>query len=149
MQVHQLQQEHTRRASRRVGRGGKRGKTAGRGTKGQKARAGHSIRPEMRDLIKKLPKRRGHGKNRSRTVNDGVVKPTVVNLDVLEAAAQIEREVTPLALVEAGLVRRRGGRVPAVKILSRGELKKQITVTGCTLSAAARTKIEATGGSVA
>jgi len=44
-----------------VGRGGKRGKTAGRGTKGQNARAGRKKRPELRDIIKKLPKRRGYG----------------------------------------------------------------------------------------
>jgi large subunit ribosomal protein L15 len=48
-----------RRKSIVVGRGGKRGKTSGRGGKGQTARAGHKIRPEIRDLIKKLPKRRG------------------------------------------------------------------------------------------
>ncbi len=39
-----------------IGRGGKRGKTSGRGHKGQNARAGTSKRPEMRDIIKKLPK---------------------------------------------------------------------------------------------
>ena len=43
-----------------VARGGKRGKTAGRGTKGQKARAGHKIRPEIRDVIMRLPKLRGY-----------------------------------------------------------------------------------------
>ena len=46
--------------SRRVGRGGKRGKTSGRGGKGQTARSGNKIRPEWRDLIKKIPKRRGY-----------------------------------------------------------------------------------------
>ncbi|HEY4495498.1 MAG TPA: uL15 family ribosomal protein, partial [Candidatus Paceibacterota bacterium] len=60
MQLHQLQRNKKARKGIRVGRGGKRGKTSGRGTKGQKARAGHRIRPEIRDAIKKLPKRRGY-----------------------------------------------------------------------------------------
>ena len=46
-----------------VGRGGKRGKTSGRGTKGQNARAGRKKRPEMRDFIKRIPKLRGRGKS--------------------------------------------------------------------------------------
>ena len=52
------------RPYRRVGRGqaSTRGKTSGRGGKGQTARAGNKRRPELRDIIKKLPKRRGYGK---------------------------------------------------------------------------------------
>lgn len=59
-----------KRPYRRVGRGqsSTRGKQSGRGGKGQTARAGHKIRPALRDIIKKLPKRRGYGKNRGRTV---------------------------------------------------------------------------------
>src|SRR5512145_1013549 len=60
MQIQDLKSRTKRPQSARVGRGGKRGKTSGRGTKGQKARAGHKIRPEIRDLIKKLPKLRGY-----------------------------------------------------------------------------------------
>src|SRR5665213_1367859 len=58
-----------KRPYRRVGRGqaSTRGKQSGRGGKGQTARAGHKIRPELRDIIKKIPKRRGYGKNRGRT----------------------------------------------------------------------------------
>ena len=66
MQLHQLQPKHSKKRKKIVGRGGKRGKTSGRGHKGQKARAGHRIRPEERDAIKKIPKKRGHGKNRAR-----------------------------------------------------------------------------------
>ncbi len=85
MQSNTLKPQHSRITSPRVGRGGKRGKTSGRGTKGQNARAGHKKRPEMRDLIKKIPKLRGHGKNRSRTVH---VKPgyKVINIGALEQA---------------------------------------------------------------
>src|SRR3990167_4622491 len=49
---------------KRVGRGGKRGTTSGRGTKGQKSRAGHRIRPAIRDLLIRIPKLRGY-KNKS------------------------------------------------------------------------------------
>ena len=63
MQFHNLQAKTKRKFSRQVGRGGTRGKTAGRGTKGQNARAGHKKRPEMRDIIKPIPKLRGRGKS--------------------------------------------------------------------------------------
>ena len=61
-----------KRPYRRVGRGqsSTRGKQSGRGGKGQTARAGAKIRPALRDIIKKIPKRRGYGKNRGRTVVD-------------------------------------------------------------------------------
>ena len=49
--------------TRQVGRGGTRGKTSGRGTKGQNARAGRKKRPELRDFIKRIPKLRGRGKS--------------------------------------------------------------------------------------
>lgn len=63
MQLHTLKPKTRSRKSQRVGRGGKRGKTAGRGTKGQNARAGRKKRPELRDFIKRFPKLRGRGKN--------------------------------------------------------------------------------------
>jgi len=63
MQFHNLQARTKRKRARQVGRGGTRGKTAGRGTKGQNARAGHKKRPELRDVIKRVPKLRGRGKS--------------------------------------------------------------------------------------
>ncbi|MDP2651145.1 MAG: uL15 family ribosomal protein [bacterium] len=63
MQLHELKPKTERKKSKQVGRGGTRGKTAGRGTKGQNARAGHKKRPELRDFIKRLPKLRGRGVN--------------------------------------------------------------------------------------
>jgi len=60
MQLHQIQPITKRRIKRRVGRGGKRGTYSGRGGKGQTARAGAKVRPEIRDLIKKIPKIRGY-----------------------------------------------------------------------------------------
>ncbi len=60
MQIHNLKREHKNKRDRLVGRGGKHAKTSGRGGKGQTARAGNKRRPELRDIIKKLPKNRGY-----------------------------------------------------------------------------------------
>ena len=148
MQLHQLKSKAKNKSRRRVGRGGKRGKTSGRGGKGQTARAGNSGRPEMRDIIKRLPKLRGHGKNRSRTVNSERVLPAVVNLNALEATFEAGAQVTPQTLLSVGLTEKVGGRVPQVKILGTGELTKKLTVSGCTFSASAKEKIEKAGGTI-
>ena len=63
MQFHNLKSKTKRKYAKQVGRGGTRGKTAGRGTKGQNARAGRKKRPELRDIIKRIPKLRGRGKS--------------------------------------------------------------------------------------
>lgn len=60
MQIHNLKRTHKNKKDRIVGRGGKHAKTSGRGGKGQTARAGNKRRPELRDIIKKLPKNRGY-----------------------------------------------------------------------------------------
>jgi ribosomal protein L15 len=60
MQINNLKRVHKNKKDRIVGRGGKHAKTSGRGGKGQTARAGNKRRPELRDIIKKLPKRRGY-----------------------------------------------------------------------------------------
>lgn len=60
MQIHELKRKNKNKKDRMVGRGGKHAKTSGRGGKGQTARAGNKRRPELRDIIKKLPKLRGY-----------------------------------------------------------------------------------------
>ncbi len=60
MQIHELKRKNKNKRDRIVGRGGKHAKTSGRGGKGQTARAGNKRRPELRDIIKKLPKNRGY-----------------------------------------------------------------------------------------
>lgn len=134
--------------SARVGRGGKRGKTSGRGTKGQKARAGRKMRPEMRDLIKKLPKRRGYGKNRSRTVRVRA-RAIAVNLATLDKAFAAGDTITATVLAKKGIVSARGGKLPLVKILGTGELTKALSVSGVLYSASAKAAIEKAGGSAA
>lgn len=132
---------------RRIGRGGKRGKTSGRGMKGQKARAGNSMRPEMRDIIKKLPKRRGYGKNRAKTVvpHRGY---QAVNLDQLSEHFADGAEITPRALLDTGLISRQGGRLPKVKVLARGDLTKKLSFSRVATSKEARSQIEKAGGTI-
>lgn len=141
----------TKRAYRRVGRGqsSTRGKTSGRGGKGQTARAGNKRRPELRDMIKKLPKRRGYGKNRARTVNPTRVRAFAVPLEALEASFPAGAEVTPATLAGLNIVPMRSGRPMPAKILGVGTLSKKLTVKGCTVSATARAAIEKAGGTVA
>jgi large subunit ribosomal protein L15 len=114
MQLHTLAPIHANRRFTVVGRGGKRGKTSGRGGKGQTARAGHKIRPEMRDIIKKIPKRRGWGKNRSDTVRSNRTVFAPINIAALEAAFETNTTITPAVLLARKLVRPRNGRAPKV-----------------------------------
>lgn len=148
MQLHEIQPSNPRKSAKRIGRGGKRGKTSGKGHKGQKARAGNSTRPEMRELIKKLPKLRGHGVNRARTVNAERELPVVVNVAALETVFEAGASVTPKTLVTAGVIASVKKRAPKVKILGNGELTKKLVVEDCQVSQSAKTKIEAAGGSV-
>ncbi|MEX1026923.1 MAG: 50S ribosomal protein L15 [Candidatus Paceibacterota bacterium] len=145
MQLHDIQRNHPNKTSRQVGRGGKRGKTAGRGHKGQKARAGHSLRPQMRDEMKRLPKLRGRSTHRLLPRSDAA---TVVNVSTLQETFKSGETVSPETLIAAGLVRSKRKAAPSVKVLGQGELKKKLTLSGCEVSATAREKIEAAGGTV-
>src|SRR5260221_13211256 len=120
MRIHDLAPAPgSRRGRRRVARGigGKGGKTAGRGTKGQHARTqvkagfGGGQLP----LTQRIPKLRGF-------VNPFRVEYNVINLDVLQSLDV--SEVTPDSLKSAGLVHHKG----LVKVLGRGELSRAITV---------------------
>ncbi|MEK7063771.1 MAG: uL15 family ribosomal protein [Patescibacteria group bacterium] len=134
--------------ARRVGRGGKRGKTSGRGGKGQTARAGNKRRPEWRDIIKKIPKLRGHGVNRSSTVRPKVTAAPLT-LESLERNFSGGETVTVKALVDKGIVRRVSGGIPPMKVLARGELTKKLTIVkGILLSEDAKAKILAAGGTI-
>lgn len=148
MQLHELKRRTPLKKKMIVGRGGKRGKTSGRGGKGQTARAGHKMRPELRDIIKKLPKLRGHGKNRARTVVAEKPLSAVINLSAFEGVFQKGDAVTPAVLVEKGLVKKRKGSIPHIKVLGTGDFTKAIALSGCAVSASAKEKIEKAGGTV-
>ena len=132
--------------SRRVGRGGKRGKTSGRGGKGQTARAGNKRRPEWRDLIKKIPKRRGYGRNRSRTVVP-YVRIAAVPLALLIENFTDGATVTPGMLVKKSIVRRVSGKIPPVKILGE-EISMELHFENVSASKSAKAAIEKAGGSL-
>jgi large subunit ribosomal protein L15 len=102
----------------------------------------------MRDIIKRLPKLRGFGKNRARTVNNERVLPTVINLSLLETSFDAGDTVSPATLIAKGLLSTKKGKVPAVKILGTGELTKKLTISGCSSSASVKAKVEKAGGSV-
>ena len=139
MNLHTLQRPKWMKFKKtRVGRGGKRGTTSGHGTKGQKSRSGHRIRPAMRDLIQRLPKLRGV-KNPSRA--EIVTPVSVGDLERFDAKTIIDVK----ALAHAKLIRSASVRV---KILGGGKLTKQLTVRGIPVSKEAKKKIELANGTV-
>lgn len=145
MQSNNLKRNSPNKKRKTVGRGGTRGKTAGRGTKGQNARAGHKKRPEIRDFIKRIPKLRGRGKNINTSIQ---VKPSIINLADIEKVFKDGSTVSPKTLVESGLLSMIKGGLPKVKILGSGELKKKISVENCSLSKSALDAVTKAGGSV-
>ncbi len=126
--------------AKRIGRGhgSGNGKTAGKGHKGQKARAGHGQRPGFEGgqmpLQRRIPKR---------GFNNIFAKETVsVNVGALnrfEEGAQVDVQ----ALLDAGILKKSGD---ALKILANGELNRKLTVKANAFSEAAKAKIEAAGG---
>jgi large subunit ribosomal protein L15 len=145
MKINNLKRKTANKKTMIVGRGGKRGKTSGRGGKGQTARSGHKVRPEMRDIIKKMPKLRGRGKNINTTRNE---KPRVINIGDLELLFATGDTVSPATLVEKGAVEMDAGSNPRIKILSMGDLTKKLMIENCLVSAEAKAKIEKAGGSI-
>ena len=126
---------------KRVGRGisAGQGKTAGRGTKGQRARTGRGIKPYFEGgqlpLVRRLPHTRGF-------TNLFKIHFQVVNLDTLNAKFDSGAQVNPDSMAERGLVH----RTEQIKILGRGELKKPLTVLAHAFSDGAKEKIVAAGG---
>ncbi len=125
-----------------MGRGGKRGTYSGRGLKGQKSRSGAKIRPAWRDFVKKLPKQRG---SKFKPVS---VKPVVINVIDIEKNFQGGDFITPRFLLDKGLITKRNGRIPKVKVLGDGKIEKKVTIKNCLVSASARKKIKAAGGNI-
>lgn len=131
-----------RQRRKRVGRGisAGQGKTAGRGTKGQKARSGGGKGPYFEGgqlpLARRLPFKRGFT-----NINRIEYKP--VNIYQLAEIDFADEEVTPSKMVEVGLLKKASD---PVVILGDGELKKAVTIVAHRFSASAKEKIEAAGG---
>ncbi|MEL6891344.1 MAG: 50S ribosomal protein L15 [Actinomycetota bacterium] len=143
MQVHDLQPaEGSKKRAKRVGRGtgGKGGKTAGRGTKGQRARntVARGFEGGQMPLKQRVPKLRGFN-------NPFRVEYQAVNLHTLdELAAKVGSDIDVDTLVANGIVRKGA----FVKVLARGEVSTKVNVTVHATSASAKAAIEAAGGSV-
>lgn len=126
---------------KRIGRGlgSGHGRTAGKGSKGQLARAGRHIRPGFEGgqnpLIKRLPEKRGF-------TNIFRVEYDTINITVLNRF-EADSEVTPQRFVDEGLVK---SLKKPIKILGNGELLKPLTVSAHKFTQTARSKIEAAGG---
>jgi large subunit ribosomal protein L15 len=140
MKVHDLKPAEGSRTSRkRVGRGigGKGGKTAGRGTKGQKARNKVRLGFEggQLPLAQRVPKLRGFN-------NPFRVEYQAINLDTIEESGLTE--VTPESLYAKGLI----SKGALVKVLGRGELTRKVTVKVHAASGSAESAITDAGGSL-
>lgn len=145
MKLHEIVPASNSRKKKRVARGGKRGTTSGRGTKGQKSRAGHRIRPAERDLILRIPKKRGF---RNKPTSE---KPTVFQLGdfarMLRPHVEGKKlEVTPVFLIELGFLSAYGAK--RVKILDGGEIDFAITLKDISVSKSVKEKLEKAGGTI-
>lgn len=133
----------SRKKRKRIGRGPSsgHGKTSGKGHKGQKARSGYSRRLSFEGgqtpFMRRIPKRGFHHESRHEMAE--------VNLDMLDRHFEDGAEVTAEVLAGKHIVHpKRGG----VKVLGRGEVTKKLKLKVTAISASARQKIEAAGGSV-
>ncbi|RJR13242.1 50S ribosomal protein L15 [Candidatus Parcubacteria bacterium] len=146
--LHELKRT-TLRSKRRVGRGQSsgRGKTSGRGTKGQNARSGRKKRPELRDIIKKIPKRRGFGKNRGRTVVGDRVRPIPVSVTEVAELFDAGTDVTQRSLGER-LAITNHKKMVTFKIVG-GTVNKKLSIKGVPVSRSVKEALEKLGGTIA
>jgi len=147
-----LKPAQARKDRKRIGRGlgsGK-GRYSGRGIKGQKSRSGsHKMRPGFEGgqnpIYMRLGKQRGPYSKDAMPMGPHRTSTAPVNVATLEERFDAGAEVTPESLVEKGVLK---NTRTDVKILGNGELKKKLAVTAHAVSATAREKIEAAGGSI-
>ncbi len=147
-----LQPADPKRPRKRVGRGlgsGK-GRYSGRGIKGQKSRSGsHKMRPGFEGgqnpIYMRLGKQRGPHSKDAMPMGPHRTSTAPVNVSTLEARFDAGAEVTPELLVEVGVLK---NTKTDVKILGKGELTKKLSITAHAVSASAREKIEAAGGTI-
>lgn len=155
MDLSNIKPKTKRTRRKRVGRGGKRGTTAGAGTKGQQSRSGKGIPvgfrggdnriwqlfPKLRGATSRPGSKRPHRKHRY--AKFPVTKPVILNLGNLQSFHDGET-VSPTTLVEKGLIK----KASSVKVLANGKLEKKLTFEGITVSKSAQAAIEKAGGNV-
>lgn len=119
IQIHQI--KFSLKERKRIGRGGKRGNYSGRGIKGQKARAGHKIRPALRDLILRLPKKRGW---KNIKIDENIFE---INLDKIDQYFDSNEIVSIQTLKEKGILDiPKSVKKFKIKILGKGNLTKNL-----------------------
>ncbi|KUK76999.1 MAG: 50S ribosomal protein L15 [candidate division WS6 bacterium 34_10] len=146
MYLHDLpKRKNRKKKAKRLGRGygsGVGGHTVGRGTKGQKSRAGHKslvgFEGGQTPFFRRMPKYPGF-KPLNKTTN------VAVNLDVISSNYKSGEKVSLESLKTKGLI---GKKVEDVKILGNGEIKKKVTIEGLQMSKNAQEKIIKAGGSI-
>jgi large subunit ribosomal protein L15 len=151
LNLHSLKPAQGQKTRKRVGRGlgsGK-GRYSGRGIKGQKSRSGsHKMRAGFEGgqmpIYMRLGKQRGATSKDAMPIGPFRTSTVPVNVGSLDSFDN-GAEVTPESLVEAGVIK---NTKTDVKLLGNGELKKKLTVRVHAISATAREKVEAAGGTV-
>jgi len=130
---------------KRIGRGygsGVGGHTVGRGSKGQKSRAGHKSLQTFEGgnvpFFRRMPKYKGFNPKFKEEAG-------AVNVEALEKAYKNGETVTKESLIEKGIARK---NIEKIKILGKGEIKKKLTIEGLAVSESAAEKIKKAGGSI-
>ena len=128
---------------KRIGRGGSRGGTSGRGHKGQKARSGGGTRPGFEGgqmpLYRRLPEH-GFTNARFKTVVEAV------NIGRFADMFDEGTEITKVVLLERGIIKPKKAKPFLLKILADGDLTKKLTIVADLFSKGAQKKIEEVGG---
>lgn len=146
-QLHTLSGEYRGQRSKRIGRGGKRGSYSGRGVKGQRSRAGRRIRPAERDLILRIPKKRGF--------SNKPVGPKPAVIDVARLIKAIKKhdkgretpvKVNRALLVELELIHKRYGG--AIKILGKASVDIALNFEGIKASRHVIMEVIKAGGKI-
>lgn len=139
MQLHNILPKTKPKRKRYIGHGGKKGTYSGKGTKGQRSRTGARIRPQIQDLIKRLPKMRGYDRISFRAKKE----TATININNLQNHFQSGEVVNRENLLAKGLI---SARIKRLKILNKGKITKALTIEKIPASKAAIEAIIKAGG---
>ena len=149
MKLHTLQSNTSQKTTKRIGRGGKRGRYSGKGIKGQKARAGARIRPGFRGgdnpIWKLFPKQRGASSKtevKHRLFDVASRKPAIVSLKAVSGLFKPGDIVSPRSLLKVGLI---NSKKNGVKMLLKGTIDKKLIFENIQFSKSAKTAAESAG----
>lgn len=139
MQLHNISPKTKPKRKRYIGHGGKKGTYSGKGIKGQRSRTGTRIRPQIQDLIKRLPKMRGYDRISVRAKKE----TATININDLQNHFQSGEVVNRENLLAKGLI---SARIKRFKILNKGKITKPLTIEKIPASKAAIEAIIKAGG---